>query len=259
MDSLKNIVNSAVPAKARFHIVRSDEEPSKQEYACSKCKDAGFIRANVEWGHPSFGKALACECKIAERKKRLQQQLVDVSGIMSLTLFEEATFQSFDFSKHGTITAFQEATKYAENPDGWLVLVGPYGCGKTHLAVAIAKKRIEAGQTVMILTAPDLLDYLREAFDPKIGESYSERFEQMRNVDLLILDDYGAQQGTPWANEKLFQLLNYRYNKRMSTVLTSNGLEGTEPRLRSRMHDKKIARLVRMDEAQDYRIYGDEE
>ena len=83
---------------------------------------------------------------------------------------------------------------------------------------------------------------------------YDDEFKKMREAEVLILDDLGAEQSTPWANEKLFQLLNYRYNARLSTVFTTNqvGLEGIAPRLRSRMRDRRLVQTVVMD-APDFR------
>lgn len=269
MDNIKDVISQAgVQRKPRLQIVRQNQTPpkaithdiSKRERiplvvgACTLCRGAGFLRANVPYGHPNFGKALACECKIAERKRQLQQELVATSGILSLEQFEHATFETFNRSRPGVMDGYMKARQFADQPKGWLVMVGPYGCGKTHLAVAIARVRIEAGDMVLIQTVPDLLDHLRSAFSPNAGQGYSELFEQMRNVDLLILDDYGAQNDTAWVTEKLFQLLNYRYNRRLATMITSNKLEGTDPRLYSRMHARDLVTLVNMQHAGDYRL-----
>lgn len=272
MDNINNILGQLkIEKKPRMRIVARttveavhDIKPDNRYKvvsgdACALCKGAGYLRANVPYGHPNFGKALPCECKIVERKKQLQHELVVTSGLLSLSTFEYATFETFDPTRTGTMDAYNKALHFADNPDGWLVLVGPYGCGKTHLAVSIAKKRIEAGDTVLVQTVPDLLDHLRAAFSPQSGQEYSETFDQMRKVDLLVLDDYGAQSDTRWATEKLYQLLNYRYNdKKLATVITSNGLEGTDPRLYSRMHDRNLVTLVDMQHASDYRLESED-
>ncbi|MEO6890922.1 MAG: ATP-binding protein [Ktedonobacteraceae bacterium] len=149
------------------------------------------------------------------------------------------------------------ATQFAKTPQGWLVLAGGNGCGKTHLAVAIAKQCLDQGATVLFAIVPDLLDVLRSTFSPPphAGNAFDEEFRTMREVEVLILDDLGAEQGTPWAMEKLFQLLNYRYNARLATVFTTNkvGLEGIAPRLRSRMSDRRLTRIVTLADAQDVR------
>lgn len=226
---------------------------------CTKCNDAGYTRADVPLGHPQFGKPQPCSCKVAEQKARQQRELVHQSGIMGLERYRDAHFGNFYRFAPDVRTAFKQAKAFADCPTGWLVLTGPYGCGKTHLAVAIAKQRVEAGDAVLVQTVPDLLDQLRSAFSPKVEESFTDTFEEMRQVDLLVLDDYGAENSTTWAMEKLFQILNYRYNKNLPTVITSNNihLDGIDPRVYSRMMDKNLVCLVKMEQARDYRIHGD--
>jgi DNA replication protein DnaC len=80
-------------------------------------------------------------------------------------------------------------------------------------------------------------------------------FSKMREAKVLILDDLGSQQRPPWANEKLFQLLNYRYNGAMATVITANpeGLLGVDERIRSRLMDVNLVTQLSFDRARDYR------
>ena len=89
---------------------------------------------------------------------------------------------------------------------------------------------------MLFAVVPDLLDHLRATFDPAKGVDYDERFEQIRRADLLILDDLGTENTTPWAREKLFQIFNHRYNERSATVVTSNhDIYEIEDRVRSRL------------------------
>ena len=108
---------------------------------------------------------------------------------------------------------------------------------------------------MLFAVVPDLLDHLRAAFAPTVEETFDEEFARMREVDVLILDDLGSEQSTGWATEKLFQLLNYRYNARLATVFTTNkiNLEGIDPRLRSRLSDRRLVRTVNLVDAQDFR------
>lgn len=255
MDSLRGILASG-ESVTRAHYLRLVKKESSE--VCRLCKGAGYLRVNVPYGHPHFGKALECACRVKERQERLQQELIANSGIMALSLFEDASFENFDQSVEGVFEAHAAALNFANSPSGWLVLEGPYGCGKTHLAVAVARCLIDAGVTVMVQTVPDLLDHLRDSFAPNSGPSYSELFNQMRNIPVLVLDDYGAQSDTPWALEKLFQLLNHRYNHRLSTVITSNDLKKGDMRLYSRMHDRRLVDKITLAHASDYRLYGGE-
>lgn len=150
--------------------------------------------------------------------------------------------------------AKQRAQQYARQPNGWVVFEGPYGCGKTHLAVAIANERLEQfGHQVIFVTAPDLLDFLRVSIRSDSDSGYDDYFERVRNVALLVLDDLGVENPSPWAKEKLFQLLNYRHVNRLATVITTNTpFDELDPWLSSRMMDPRIVSLVRIN-APDFR------
>jgi len=149
--------------------------------------------------------------------------------------------------------AFGKALEYAQRPQGWLILKGGYGCGKTHLAAAIANYQVEHGGAVLFVVVPDLLDYLRATYAPNSAVTFDERFESVRSAPLLILDDLGAHSSTPWAQEKLYQVLNFRYNAQLPTVITTNAeLEDLDPRMRSRMAELEWSSIVHI-LAPDYR------
>jgi DNA replication protein DnaC len=170
--------------------------------------------------------------------------------LSTLELMRERTFANFDLRRSEKLPAeelkslekaFDAAMKYAKDPRGWLVITGGYGCGKTHLAAAIANFRFDLGADPLFITVPDLLDHLRATFNPNSTTSYDRRFVDVRNAALLILDDLGTQSMTPWVKEKLYQLFNYRYNAELATVITTiNTLDEIDPRLRSRMLDKRL-------------------
>jgi DNA replication protein DnaC len=149
--------------------------------------------------------------------------------------------------------AYLQSFEFAQAPGGWLLLLGGYGCGKTHLAAAIANRCAERGQPVLFITVPDLLDHLRATFAPSSAIAYNTRFEEIRTAPVLILDDLGTESSTPWAQEKLFQIFNYRYNARLPTVVTTNHeLEDIPLRLRSRLLDTDLVSKTKI-LAPDYR------
>ena len=138
-------------------------------------------------------------------------------------------------------TTLRVARAFAENPEGWLILLGEPGTGKTHLAASIANHRRASGQSAYFVVVPDFLDYLRATYGPDSTVSYDKLFEAIRTAPLLVLDDLGAHFSTPWAQEKLYQLLNFRYNDKLPTVVTTNlSWDQIEPRLRSRMLDERL-------------------
>jgi len=197
-------------------------------------------------GHPEFGRPVPCICRQQERTSRRMKALL---AIGNLSVLQRLTFASFT-PEPATLSAekarslrmaYATCRMFAEHPEGWVLLTGTYGCGKTHLAAAIANARLELDQPVIFAIVPDLLDHLRATFGPEAETSYDEMFDQLRNAPLLILDDLGAHSGTPWAQEKLFQLLNHRYNAQLPTVITTNyRLEDLDPRLRSRLQDQEL-------------------
>jgi DNA replication protein DnaC len=201
-------------------------------------------------GHPDFGKAVACSCRDHERALRRRRAVERLSGQDAV---QNLTFERFLPEGNGLAPdraanlrrAFEACQRYAAEPDGWLLLTGTFGCGKTHLAAAIVNQRIAEGKAALFLTVADLLDHLRSAFAPSSELPYDALFEQLRAAPLLVLDDFGAQSSTPWAQEKLFQLLNHRYNLRTPTVITTNQrFEEMEPRLRSRLQDIDLVERV---------------
>jgi DNA replication protein DnaC len=116
--------------------------------------------------------------------------------------------------------------------------MGVYGCGKTHLAAAIANARVAEGHPALFVVVPDLLDHLRATFSPSSQVRFDKRFEEVRRAPLLVLDDLGTESASPWAQEKLYQLFNHRYNARLPTIITmTQTIDKVDPRLRTRMLD----------------------
>ncbi len=186
---------------------------------------------------------------------------VEPIGGLELELLRKMSFKNFDYKRlnlrpeerQNLEQAFNITFNFAQSPQGWLVLLGDNGCGKTHLAAAIANYLLQADKSVLFIVVPDLLDHLRSAFSPESRISYDELFEKVKNAPVLILDDFGEQSATPWAQEKLYQLINYRYNARLATVITTCfTLDEIESRISSRMVDPSIS-LVFNITAPDYR------
>jgi len=204
----------------------------------------------VPVGHPDFGRLFPCKCRLAKLEAQRFSTLRDLGNLSHLARMTFDTFvpEGYGLPPHkrqNLKNAYLRARQFAQNPQGWLIIKGGYGCGKTHLAAAIANYRISQGQPALFVTVPDLLDHLRSTWSPANPVSFDERFEEVRNAPLLILDDLGTQSSTPWAQEKLFQIFNHRYNARLPTVITTNHeLEEIDLRLRSRLVDPDLVEIV---------------
>ena len=173
--------------------------------------------------------------------------------LSALHMLRDRSFVHFDLRQDESLPAddtrslkkaFDAANKYATKPKGWLVFTGPHGSGKTHLAAAIANYAQDMGNIPLFVMVPDLLDHLRATFNPASPVSYDQRFEEIRNSELLILDDLGTQSATPWAREKLYQLFTHRYNAQLPTVITTaDSLDEMDARIRSRMLDTRLCTI----------------
>ena len=197
-------------------------------------------------GHPDFGKAIPCSCHAQATESEHLARLKRYSNLGALT---RLTFENLKPS--GTSTdpenqrhfreAAQAAEEYAIEPSGWLVLTGSVGAGKTHLAAGIANKCLEHGHPALYISVPDLLDHLRAAFAPTSEITYDQLFEQVRNAAVLILDDMGAHATTPWAEEKLYQVLNHRFNLQLPTVIVVSGtFNQLDEQLQARLKDPQL-------------------
>ena len=231
----KNTLRIIDGAGAEIPTAEVDEE------SCPVCFGAGWVSKSVPVGHPDFGEAFPCRCqKEADTDHRLDA-LSRYSNLGSLTrtTFEKTKREGLQ-TDSATSLMFQEALdaalEFADSPQGWIIFAGPSGSGKTHLAVSIANRCIERGLPVYFIVAADLLDHLRATYGPDSNVSYDELFGQVRNAPLLVLDDLSAQFTTPWAQEKMFQIISHRFNESLPTIITVRGpLDRLDEGLRTRM------------------------
>jgi DNA replication protein DnaC len=218
---------------------------------CPICKGMGYVYASS----PQRGLS-PCSCGLAYRRQ--SQAMVAVSALRGRLL--ECSFKNFTLAgkaREATKT-FNAAVRWAREPAGWLVVHGGKGNGKTHLAAAAANYLIAQDRPVLFVNVPEFLDWLRESYSrPSFDdteETFTRRFELVRDAPVLILDDLGAESETSWANEKLYILLNYRLEMRLPTMITSNlRFEDFTGRLRSRLGEVGFSIVVH-NPAPDYRL-----
>lgn len=222
-----------------------------------------MVKAAVPVDDPRFGKLLRCpNNKVTDDLARIER----LQKVSNLAQFAHCKLENFNIVKSYPIeqqdsleAAARIAAYFADYPGRWLLLEGPYGCGKTHLAAAVGNARLKSGYQVLFITSPDLLDYLRSSFSSTAEADYDTLLERIRSTDVLIIDDLGVENPSAWAQEKLFQILNYRYAHRKETVITTNArISDMDGRIRSRLMDQELVLHVRID-APDYRSQSQED
>lgn len=221
------------------------------QYTCRKCNDTGFTETEM------------CSCM----KKAIITENIKASGIGDLILtqnFDNFNLESYrrDGEKvyHDMNVVYNKARMFAENfgkMHGNLLFVGPTGTGKTHLSSAVAKCVIDAGYSVVYDSTQNIISTFEdEKFHSGYGETPTESRKYL-DCDLLILDDLGTEFVTPFAVSCLYNLLNSRHNRGLSTVISTN-LSPTE--LTKRYEDRIYSRIVGSDytllpfEGHDHRL-----
>jgi DNA replication protein DnaC len=123
-----------------------------------------------------------------------------------------------------------------------LWLMGDTGTGKTTLAMLVSKAALQANRSVAIYSLPKLLARIRRTYDSEPGgDSYLAFFERLTSVDLLHIDDLGAEKRSDWVLEQLYALVNERYEAQRSMLVTTN-LDQRE--LEEQIDPRTVSRLV---------------
>lgn len=136
-----------------------------------------------------------------------------------------STFENYKVTDKNR-DAFENAKKYTskiinEKTTKGLFITGTYGVGKTYLASCIANELIKNKNTVLFGTLIQLLDFIKDTYkDNEISDK--EYLNLYSSVDLLIIDDLGKEKPTDWVLEKLFLIVNNRYNNYLPIVITTN-------------------------------------
>jgi DNA replication protein DnaC len=125
-----------------------------------------------------------------------------------------------------------------------ILLMGPCGAGKTHLAVAALKQIVLRGHNGLFYDYRELLKEIQGSYNPESQSSELGVLEPVLTADVLLLDDLGASKPSLWALETVGHILNSRYNARRVTILTTNYPDSPEPA------DAPMPRAVRLPSGQ---------
>ena len=215
------------------------------------CDGSGWILGPEDVARP-------CEC----REQRLAR--VRTRGVASVipTRYRGVSFERPPVSDMArdlqTKAAVAEVRSYIDQLDErldegrGLWLFGDTGTGKTTLAMLVSRTAIERGRTVAIYSLPKLLARIRRTYDSEPGgDSYLSFFERLTSVDLLHIDDLGAEKRTDWVMEQLYALINERYESQRSIMVTTN-LPHEE--LEDQVGQRTISRLTQV--CDEVPLYG---
>ena len=186
--------------------------------------------------------ASPCRCRparIAQAKAR------------SLSAVIPRRFQGVSFERAPVVdmdpTIVREVRRFVDDIEGnldagrGLWFMGDVGTGKTTLAMLASKAALDTGRSVAIYSLPRLLAEIRKTFDESSERSYLELLERLSAVDLLHVDDVGAEKTSEWVLEQLYAIVNARYEDERAVVITTN----LDPeQLREQIGERTVSRLI---------------
>jgi DNA replication protein DnaC len=181
------------------------------------CDGSGWILGPDDIARP-------CECRERLVQRARQKGLASVIPARYRGVsFERPPVTHIDPMIVRIVRSFTEDVGVHLDGGRGLWIMGDVGTGKTTLAMLVSKAALEAGRTVAIYSLPKLLARIRRTYDAETGEqSYLELFERLAAVDLLHIDDLGAEKSSDWVLEQLYALVNERYERGRSILVTTN-------------------------------------
>ncbi len=218
--------------------------------SCSLCNGTGWKATG-----DGAGRVTRCDCWRDAMADKLMGEARIPRRYQHCDL---STFVTYD--NEGLLRTVRACRKFADEfpvVDKGLVLIGPPGIGKSHLAVAVLKQAIlTRGARGIFYDVRELLKLIRSTYNPVVRTAEMEILQPVMDADLLVLDDIGAEKTSEWVEETLNLIVNTRYNERRPTIFTSNFEEKddrTDPdsllvRVGFRMH----SRLYEMCEFLEY-------
>jgi DNA replication protein DnaC len=185
--------------------------------ACEICDDSGWKTIEVD----GVARVTRCDCvQVSLRERRLKDARIP-PRYLRCTLDNLVTYDNEQFLK-----AVEKARRFADTypavPKG-LMLIGPPGIGKTHIAVAVLRRVIaETAARGLYYDTRALLREIRSTYNPTLNSAEMDVLRPVMEAELLVLDDLGAERLTDWVEETMSLIVNTRYNERRLTIFTSN-------------------------------------
>jgi DNA replication protein DnaC len=209
---------------------------AKKTEECPLCEGYGYII--TETGMQT------CECQ----RERVKQERLHAAQIPER--FMQKSLSNFVARDKKRKQIVEAARQYIQGfnlrhevKKGGLLIIGTIGAGKTHIAISILKEVIAKGYTGLYYNIPELLRTLRETYDPESEEVESDILEETTSCDLLVLDDLGAELTSGWVRDRLYLIINRRYEQDKRTIITTNC---DLPELSDRVGSRITSRLCEM-------------
>ncbi|MCR5373643.1 MAG: ATP-binding protein [Solobacterium sp.] len=221
MDTLAEQLNGLAEAFEKMAEETSRED--KDIYSCLICRDTG-------WVIDENGNAVPCTC----RRSDAEEKKLDIPHLRNMNFadFDLRLYPENISTKHGRsyrqlakdalrqAVSFCESLKKGINRPG-LIFEGEVGSGKTFLAAAIANELLGKGIDVDFIVVPEFLDALRQSIRDE-GVNEGALIKRAKTASVLVLDDMGAHNFSPWVQNILFTIINYRLNHQLPIIITTN-------------------------------------
>ncbi len=205
---------------------------------CEVCKDFGWV-ADRSLG-PGRTELVPCPnptCRVRREREQTRLDALFASAALPKNL-RTATLE--DFWGRPWVA---EEVRAAEAAGEWLLVTGPYGTGKSHVAASVLLRRLGVGRTGLWVVVCDLLDVIRATYRRDATASEGELLSLVTNVGCLVLDDLGAEVDSDWVRTKLYQIVDRRCNEDRETICTSN-LDPDALKAENRVGDRVISRVM---------------
>ncbi len=235
------------------------ESRNLQLAVCEFCNGTGWELVEGKGVRP-------CRCRVTERRGQT------LASAQIPRRYEQCSFDNYfpypvddekGISQRRALSDSQTLVREYPNLDVGLLLLGPCGVGKTHLAVATIRSLIAKGIPCLFYDFRDLLKEIQDSYNPVSQLTELRVLQPVYDAEVLVLDELGASKPTDWVRDTMTQIINTRYNDKKITIFTTNYQDEPENpneesltdrlgiRLRSRLHE--MCKLIQI-KGDDYRL-----